>query len=176
LRRSKTDNKVRWVGAVGIPALAKQWLSPSVRGATWFELAGITEGAVFRSFGLRPGRERTGELRDVARLVQAVTRRGHVAGDFGAHSLRAGFLTSAAQKKVPEVDIQARDGPSLHRDAAGLRPAGHALRRSTTADHHGPEMIRSTVPWRRPLFQDERISERTGCARDGHQIRILNRN
>jgi integrase len=124
LRRSKTDQQ----GAgreVGIPALTKEWLCPVRAMRAWLELAGITEGAVFRSFALPHGRARTGELeerridgRDVARLVQAVTRRSHVAGDFGAHSLRAGFVTSAAQKKVPEVDIQRVTG---HRSVATLR-------------------------------------------------------
>ncbi len=47
-----------------------------------------------------------------------MTKRGHLAGDFGAHSLRAGFVTSAARKKAPEVDIQRVTG---HRSVATLR-------------------------------------------------------
>lgn len=124
LRRSKTDQ----TGAgrdVAIPVLPIEWLCPVRAVRTWLDLAAIANGPVFRSFALPRGRERAGALqarridgRDVARLVQAVTKRGHISGDFAAHSLRAGFVTSAAQKKIAEVDIQRVTG---HRSVVTLR-------------------------------------------------------
>ena len=67
----------------------------------WLDAAGITEGLVFRSFSLkRELSKRAIDGRDVANLVKTLARRAHLEGDFGAHSLRAGFATSAAQAKV----------------------------------------------------------------------------
>lgn len=124
LRRSKTDQS----GAgrdVAIPTLTTEWLCPVRAMRAWLDLTAIADGPVFISFALPRGRERAGTLQerridghDVARLVQAVTKRGHVSGDFAAHSLRAGFVTSAAQKKIAEVDIQRVTG---HRSIVTLR-------------------------------------------------------
>ncbi len=119
---------------------------------TWLELAGITEGAVFRSFALPRGRMRSGELqdrridgRDVARLVQRWR------GVATSREILAPIVYAPAssprlrRRRSPKVDIQRVTG---HRSVATLRGyvrAGHALRRSTAADHHGPEMIRARV-------------------------------
>jgi integrase len=56
---------------------------------------------------------------DVARLVKRLTLAAGIEGDFAAHSLRAGFITSAAATKgVSEADIQRVSG---HRSVAILR-------------------------------------------------------
>lgn len=124
LRRSKTDQM--GVGRdVAIPVVDVDTLCPVRAMLEWLERADLTEGAVFRTFSMPRRRGEPSRLqaqridpKDVARLVQRVVRNAHLEGDFAAHSLRAGFVTSAAQKKVPEVDIQRVTG---HRSVATLR-------------------------------------------------------
>jgi integrase len=116
LRRAKTDQS----GAgreIGVP-LVKDRERCAVRAVkAWLTASRITSGALFRTFaiaGRRRPRTMTGNRidgRDVARLVQRVTRRAKLTGDFAAHSLRAGFITTAASTKgVSEVDIQRVSG------------------------------------------------------------------
>jgi integrase len=66
----------------------------------WLQAAGIIEGPIFRPVakGGRLGSRRlTGK--SVCTLVQAYAGRLGLDGDaFGAHSLRSGFLTSAARR------------------------------------------------------------------------------
>ena len=61
---------------------------------------------------------------DVANLVKSLARRAHLDGDYSGHSLRAGFVTSAAQAKV-SLDSIART--TRHKSLAVLmsyvRPA-----------------------------------------------------
>ena len=126
LRRSKTDQggsgREIAISSVDVAALC-----PVRALRRWLDAAQIAEGPVFRTFALPRGRRNTAsdtlksqriDGRDVARILQRVTMRAHVDGDFAAHSLRAGFITSAAQKKIPEVDIQRITG---HRSVAVLR-------------------------------------------------------
>jgi integrase len=63
----------------------------------WLQAAGIGEGALFRPVAKwRPARHSAAHGCD---LVKAYAERlGLKAADFGAHSLRAGFLTSAARR------------------------------------------------------------------------------
>jgi site-specific recombinase XerD len=67
--------------------------------AAWLEAAGITEGPIFRSVS-KSGRASKEALstKSVAELVKAYARRaGFNPEEFAGHSLRAGFLTSAAE-------------------------------------------------------------------------------
>jgi integrase len=124
LRRSKTDQ----LGAgreVAIPIVNVETMCAVRATREWLDAGKVAEGAVFRTFSMPRRRGETSQLqaqridpKDVARLVQRVMRNAHLEGDFAAHSLRAGFVTSAAQKKVPEVDIQRVTG---HRSVAILR-------------------------------------------------------
>lgn len=110
LRRSKTDQ----TGSgreVGIPVLATEELCPVRALGAWLAAAGIREGPVFRTFSLRRGKalpiltERRIDGRDVARIVQRAISQTELEGNYAAHSLRAGFITAAAEKNVPEIDI-----------------------------------------------------------------------
>ena len=68
--------------------------------AAWLEAAGITSGPIFRAVG-SDGRVRPDALSDrsVARIVQKVAAAaGRDPATVGAHSLRAGFVTTAARK------------------------------------------------------------------------------
>lgn len=100
IRRSKTDQTGEG-SQIAIPFVPVVSLCAARAVRQWLDTAGITEGTVFRTFSLRSElSDRRIDGRDVAILVQALTERAHVGGDFGAHSLRAGFVTSAARAKV----------------------------------------------------------------------------
>ena len=91
--RGKTDQEGR--GAV-IAVPDGRRLNPVAHLEAWLARAGITEGPVFRS--LVNGRVGSALTDQSVSLI--VKRRAEAAGyapaDFAAHSLRAGFLTSAA--------------------------------------------------------------------------------
>jgi integrase len=120
IRRAKTDQS----GAgreIGVPFVADRELCAVRAVKAWLTESKITSGAqgnaLFRTFAIAGrGRPRTMtgnriDGRDVARLVQRVTRKARLTGDFAAHSLRAGFITTAASTKgVSEVDIQRVSG------------------------------------------------------------------
>ncbi len=97
IRRSKTDQE----GQGATIAIVRGSLYCPVKALrAWLDAAGITEGPVFRP--VRKG----GKVRDqrlsgkaVCELVKAYAGElGLDAATFGAHSLRAGFLTSAAAR------------------------------------------------------------------------------
>ncbi len=74
--------------------------------AHWLQIVGAT-GPVFRTFDLRGQlTENRLDPRDVARIVQRRCAAAGVAGDFAGHSLRRGFITNAAKKKVPIESIK----------------------------------------------------------------------
>ncbi len=74
--------------------------------ARWLEVVGAT-GPVFRTFDLR-GRLRSTRLDpgDVARILRRRATAAGVSGDFAGHSLRRGFITNAAKKKIPIESIK----------------------------------------------------------------------
>jgi len=125
LKKSKTD-QAKEGRVVAIPFVPTIALCPVRALQAWLHEAGITAGPVFRSFGLPQGRkdaterlqERALSGRDVSRVVQGLTGRAGLEGVFTAHSLRAGFVTSAARQRVPEVDIARVTG---HRSTEILR-------------------------------------------------------
>lgn len=96
VRRSKTDQEGQ--GAI-VPILNGLQLKPVSALKAWLEAAEIKEGALFRPF-TKNGRLRNIPLSDrsVANLIK---RYAHLAGfeaeNFSGHSLRSGFLTSAAE-------------------------------------------------------------------------------
>jgi len=72
----------------------------------WLETVGRS-GPVFRTFDLR-GRLTENRLDpgDVARILRRRCVAAGVDGDFAGHSLRRGFITNAAKKKVPIESIK----------------------------------------------------------------------
>ena len=97
IRRSKTDQE----GHGATIAIARGVTTCPVKAVkAWLHAAGITEGPLFRPVakGGRLGAQRLTD-KSVCDLVKAYAARlGLKAADFGAHSLRAGFLTSAARR------------------------------------------------------------------------------
>ena len=134
IRRSKTDQS----GAgqeIGVPMVAKDELCAVRAVAAWMEVSGIRSGALFRSFGPggknRPMRLTANRIggRDVANLVKRLTGNADIPGDFAAHSLRAGFITTAAS--TPGVTESAIQTVSRHKSTEILR--GY-VRRATVFD------------------------------------------
>jgi integrase len=72
----------------------------------WLDTVGAA-GPVFRTFDLRRRlTEHRLDAGDVARVVRRRAAAAGVAGDFAGHSLRRGFITNAAKKKVPVESIK----------------------------------------------------------------------
>jgi site-specific recombinase XerD len=97
IRRSKTDQE----GQGETIAIIRGGACCPVKAVkAWLQAAAISDGALFRPVA-KGGRLGTQRLTDksVCDLVKAyAVRLGLKAADFGAHSLRAGFLTSAARR------------------------------------------------------------------------------
>lgn len=96
IRRSKTDQE----GAGAVIAIPEgRRLRPKALLEAWLDRAGITGGFLFRRLDAR-GAVTAAPMSDraVARLVQArAAAAGYDPARFAGHSLRAGFLTAAAQ-------------------------------------------------------------------------------
>lgn len=74
--------------------------------AQWLEASGIIEGAIFR----RLWNDRIGPALSPAAVGEIVQRRAKLAGlagDFGGHSLRSGFVTEAGRQGVPLPAVMA---------------------------------------------------------------------
>lgn len=110
LRRSKTDQEGHGLSkAIFFASDPKTCPVRALK--TWLDESGITEGALFRSVD-RHGR--LGEsLSD--RAIALVVKRRFPAGDFSGHSLRAGFITTAALQGKPERSIMKQTGHRSHR-------------------------------------------------------------
>jgi len=86
----------------------------------WLELAGITEGPLFRSIN-RHGQAQPGRLWpvDVARIVKKLAElAGLDPAKYAGHSLRAGHATAAAIARASERSIMNQTG---HRSTAMVR-------------------------------------------------------
>ena len=84
--------------------------------SAWLEAAGIHEGAIFRRIWkgrigppLLPG--------SVAAIVKRRARLAGLEGDYGAHSLRSGFVTEAGRQGVPLPAVMAM---TEHRSVASV--------------------------------------------------------
>jgi site-specific recombinase XerD len=98
IRRSKTDQEGQGATIAVIRGSGDTCPVKAVR--AWLDAAGIAEGPVFRAV-LKGGRLQAARLtpKSVCDLVKAYAGKiGLSEADFGAHSLRAGFLTSAARR------------------------------------------------------------------------------
>ena len=97
VRQSKTDQE--GAGAV-VPITRGAHACPVAAVRVWLQAAGITEGPVFRPVS-KEGRPRAARLtpHSIGHLVKTyAARAGYDPAVFGGHSLRAGFLTSAAER------------------------------------------------------------------------------
>ncbi len=89
-----------------VPRLPSSELCAVAALEAWLEVVGAT-GPVFRTFDLRARLTATRlDPGDVARILRRRCAAAGVAGDFAGHSLRRGFITNAAKKKVPIENIK----------------------------------------------------------------------
>jgi site-specific recombinase XerD len=95
IRKSKTDQEGQGQ-TIGIMRGSAACPVRAVK--AWLQAAGITDGAIFRPVAGEVSAERLAP-RGVAKIVKSYARRlGLNVSDFSAHSLRSGFLTSAARR------------------------------------------------------------------------------
>jgi site-specific recombinase XerD len=134
IRRSKTDQEGAGQ-AIAIPHGTT--LKPVAAVTTWLKAAGITAGPVFRAIS-RGGRVHPDRLTDrsVANLVKTYAgRAGLAVADFSAHSLRAGSVTSAADR---HADLNRIMDQTRHRDPRTVR--GY-IRRADRFKNHAGELF-----------------------------------
>jgi integrase len=80
--------------------------------SNWLKAAAVSDGVLFRGL-LRGSKVSAKGLtgHTVARMIQERARLAGLEGDWGAHSLRAGFITESANQGVPLKDILAVTRP-----------------------------------------------------------------
>jgi integrase len=117
-RRAKTDQE-GWAVEIAIPHGRSPRTCPVMALRAWLEAACIKDRAIFRNIS------RHGRLGDhlsdqgVALVVKgAVEAAGYDPATFAGHSLRLGFITTAARAGVPEAHIQ---NQSRHKSLPVLR-------------------------------------------------------
>lgn len=132
VRRSKVDQEGRGLEKA-IPH--GRFIRPVALVRDWLAAAGITEGPVFRPVS-RSGKVRGAErltTRSVADILKGyATAAGLDASTFGAHSLRAGFITSAAERGADLARIMDQSG---HRDPRTV--VGYIRRANAFKGHSG---------------------------------------
>jgi integrase len=110
LRRSKTDQEGKG-RRIGVPHARGRWC-PVREVRTWMELAGITGGPLFR--WLRKGGAVAGDRLSGEAVSALIKRRARGIGldqaKFSGHSLRAGFVTSAARAGIATHLIRQQTG------------------------------------------------------------------
>ncbi len=135
IRRGKTDQEGQ--GAI-IAIVRGDVACPVAALRAWLEAARITEGVIFRSIR-RGGHVQAERLTDrsVANIVKAHAERvGLDPALFSGHSLRAGFLTSAAKRGASLFKMMAT---SRHRSTETL--AGYVRDQELFKDHAGDGLL-----------------------------------
>jgi site-specific recombinase XerD len=136
IRKSKTDQE--GAGQVIAIPLGSLLFCPVAALKNWLAAAGIEAGAVFRAVG-KGSRIGSAALSDKSVANRVKHYAGHIGldtADFAAHSLRAGFVTSAAEAgasifKMAEV--------SRHRSTDVL--AGYVRSANLFTDHAGANLL-----------------------------------
>ncbi len=135
IRRSKTDQEGHGAAVAIVPGAIACPVS-AVR--EWLRAANITEGPVFRPIN-KAGRVLDARLtgRSVANVVKArATKVGLKASDFAGHSLRAGFITSAAARGASLFRMM---DVSRHKSVDTLR--GYVRNIEAFKDHAGTGLL-----------------------------------
>lgn len=104
IRRSKTDQDGAGV-TIAIPRGQSEGTCPVAAVEAWLAAAGIASGNVFRSITRHGAVNGSLSGRAVADIVKAAASKAGVSGDFSGHSLRSGFVTSAAERGVRAESI-----------------------------------------------------------------------
>lgn len=134
LRRSKTDQE----GAGALVAIpAGRSLKPAAAVAEWISAAGLETGPVFRGV-TKNDRLRASRLsaQSVALVVKHYAQLAGIEADLSGHSLRAGFVTSAAERGA---DINRVMDQTRHRDPRTVR--AYIRRADRYRDHAGDSFL-----------------------------------
>lgn len=111
LRKSKTDQESEG-RYIGIPFGDHPSTCPVLAYKKWIERSGITEGALFRGVNrhrqVRTSRMNAESINTI--LKKHIKATGLQEIDFGAHSLRAGYVTTAREMNIPDHIIQEQTG------------------------------------------------------------------
>jgi integrase len=131
IRHSKTDQEGQ--GAeIAIPRGYR--LRPVEAVQSWLAAAGINTGPVFRSVG-RGGRVSCDALEadSAARIVKRYAQRrvGLDPAAYAAHSLRSGFLTSAAKAEAPQCSSSPKSAAIARSTRSAATCGGSICSRST---------------------------------------------
>lgn len=134
IRKSKTDYQGR--GAyIGVPNGRALQVVSALR--DWLDAANITKGAVFRPVYRNRVLARTVEPLLVSRVLKAYLEKAGIdPARYGAHSLRAGFITSAAEAGVSLDRIMDH---SRHVDPRHVRE--YVRRANLFLDHPGDAFL-----------------------------------
>jgi integrase len=120
VRRSKNDQEAKGLDK-GVPFASSPALCAVRAVRAWLDAAGIKDGALFRAVD-KHGHVAKTRLSDrsVARIVQrAALAAGLDPTRYGGHSLRSGFMTTAAEKGRPLEAIMRQTGHKSERVARG---------------------------------------------------------
>jgi site-specific recombinase XerD len=135
LQHSKTDQEGIGMTKI-IPLVKDKSICPVTALKAWLAIANITEGAIFRPI------DRWGNMgnyamtdKEVARIVKKYVQLAELDPDhFSGHSLRAGYITEAAERNVPIWKIKKQTG---HKSDATvqryIRDKNHAAEDATKA-------------------------------------------
>lgn len=135
IRKSKTDQEGQGATIAIVPGSIA---CPVESTRSWLEAAAIAEGSLFRHVR-RSGKVSDGRLSDraIAEVVKSYARRvGLNAADFSGHSLRSGFLTSAARRGASIFKMM---DVSRHRSIDTLR--GYVRDAELFRDHAGAGLL-----------------------------------
>lgn len=131
LRQSKTDQE-RAGQEKGLPTADNPALCPARSLRAWLGAAQISNGPIFRAVNAQ-GYVRDARLSDrsVADFVkQAALAAGLDPAEFSGHSLRAGFMTTAAKNGKPLHEIMEQSGHKSERVARGYIRHGSLFERN----------------------------------------------
>lgn len=104
LTRSKTNQSGDRKGAAAVEKPIRGIAAEAL--TAWLEKSQIKKGPIFR----RLWKDRIGPPLSPAAIAQIVKRRATcagIAGDWGGHSLRSGFVTEAGRRNIPIGDVMA---------------------------------------------------------------------
>jgi integrase len=138
IAKSKTDQEGQGQ-TIAIPRVPDSPYCPVQAVLDWMTLAGIDQGALFRRVtkGNKLTQDRLTD-QSVARVIKKAARAGLIASQYAGHSLRSGFLTSAAQARASIFKMQAQ---SRHKSLDVL--SGYVRAQKIVEDHAGEGLLTS---------------------------------
>jgi integrase len=139
IAKSKTDQEAQGQ-TIAIPRVPDSPYCPVQAVLDWMAMAGIEQEALFRRVtkGNRLTQDRLTD-QSVARVIKRLAARaGLIASQYAGHSLRSGFLTSAAEQRASIFKMQAQ---SRHKSLDVL--SGYVRAQELFEDHAGEGLLTS---------------------------------